>query len=135
MRSVPLLSVLVSLVLLPLSGPASGQYVGPGSGPAGNTVAAVTGLPDDTPIVLEGYIVKQLYRKRYVFRDATGEIHVEIDDKAWMGHRVGPETRVRITGKTERNWWVFGSNEIEVKWIEVLAAGSPPAGGGVQPPR
>lgn len=51
--------------------PANGQYVGPDSGPAGNTVAAATALPEDAPVVLEGYIVKQLYRKRCVFRDST----------------------------------------------------------------
>jgi len=43
-----------------------------------------------------------------------------------MGRRLGPETKVRITGEMDRK--TFGSNEIDVKQIEVLAAGSAPAG-------
>jgi uncharacterized protein (TIGR00156 family) len=131
MRIVPIFGVLASAVLLSLAAAASGQYYGPGSGPVGNTVAAARELPDDAPVVLEGYIIRQLRREHYVFRDATGEIQVEIDDKKWVGRRVGPETKVRIIGEMDRK--MFRSNEIEVKQIEVLATGSAPAGAETQP--
>jgi uncharacterized protein (TIGR00156 family) len=131
MRPIALVSVLATLTLLTLGGPASGQFSGPGGWPAGNTVAAATTLPNDAPVVLEGHIVQQLHRKRYLFRDPTGEITVEIGNKKWMGRRVGPEAKVRLIGKIEKRWEFFGSNEVEVKYFEVLT----PAGGAVQPTR
>ena len=62
-----------------------------------NASAAITPVSkalkmrDDTHAVLRGNIVKQVGHEKYLFKDATGEIVVEIDDEDWGGVTVGPQ--------------------------------------------
>ena len=46
-----------------------------------------------------------------MFKDATGEMRVEIEPEAWQGRKVGPDAKVRLhgevgTGVAGRYMWV-----------------------------
>lgn len=55
----------------------------------------------DQEALLEGFIVEQVKRKKYVFADETGRIIAEIPDKVFQGQRVDPKTKIRIEGELE----------------------------------
>jgi len=89
----------------------AGGYTGPGGNLRIDTVAAALKAADDTPLVLTGYIVRRIRSEYYEFRDETGTIRVEIDDKDWPQQPVSENTRVRLIGEVERGWF---SREIDV---------------------
>ena len=82
-----------------------------------NTVEEAKRMPDDTWVVLHGYIESHIRLFHYVFRDETGSITVEIDDDKWRGQVVGPRDKVEIEGEVDRDPW---SLEIEVKRIRKI---------------
>jgi len=57
---------------------------------------------DKTYVTLTGNITQFLGRKNYTFRDATGEITVDIDTHYWWGLSVGPSDRVQILVEVDR---------------------------------
>jgi uncharacterized protein (TIGR00156 family) len=75
-------------------------------------------MKDHSWFTLEGHIVKQIRKEKYLFRDQSGEVEVEIDDEKWKGRKVGPDIKVRISGKVEKEW--LSSMEVEVKRIEII---------------
>ena len=74
-------------------------------------------LRDDAWVVLEGNIIRQVGHELYEFKDATGTIYVDIDDKRWMGQSLSPADKVRIEGEVDKDW---NSVEIDVKTVRVL---------------
>lgn len=98
-------------------GSVGGAYKGPGAMPTADTVAAAKNLPDDAHVTLTGNIVRQIDKKDYLFKDATGEIQVEISPKRFPAQDITPDTKVRISGEVDKDW---GGVEIDVKYIEVL---------------
>ncbi len=70
---------------------------------------------DDTFVVLQGYIEKSLGDEKYLFRDETGTIKIEIEDKKFRGLTVYPDDFVQISGEVDKGW--FSDTEIEVKKI------------------
>ena len=61
------------------------------------TIMEARNLPHDSFVILNGNIVNALPGgKNYTFRDATGEIIVEIGSKHWRGLSVGVYDRVEI---------------------------------------
>ena len=116
-----------ALILLASAGPAlADHYYGPGGfqGPAAqaqvNTVAQARKAWDDTWVTLTGHIVQRLPGDGddYLFRDATGEIEVDIDHELFRGRTVTPETKVRISGEVDRDYMV--SVSIDVDYLETL---------------
>jgi len=107
-----------------LAATASAQFKDPGASGM-SSVAEAKKAKDETWHTLEGNIVKQLSSEHYTFRDATGEIDIEVDEDVWAGQEVTPETRVRITGEVDRD---FRSVSFEVDTLERVLAESP--GGG-----
>ena len=75
-------------------GYSQGGFKGPAPGVA--SVAQVKTLRDDAWTVLEGNIIRQVGHELYEFKDATGTIYVDIDDKRWMGQSLSPTDKVRI---------------------------------------
>ena len=71
-------------VFLGFSSMAEAAFVGP-TELKPTTVAEVKSLPDETSVVLQGYIEKQLGGEDYLFKDGSGDIKVEIDAKKWGG--------------------------------------------------
>jgi uncharacterized protein (TIGR00156 family) len=74
-------------------------------------------LRDDTPVQLQGQIVSALGNEKYLFRDASGEIIVEIDDDVWRGLTVGPGDRIEIRGEVDKDFPGFAA-EIEVRSLQ-----------------
>jgi uncharacterized protein (TIGR00156 family) len=81
-------------------------------------VAEVIELPDDTRVVLQGYLLDDRIRSdHYTFRDDTGSITVEIDDHEWRGLTVTPADKVEIRGEVDRDLLTI---EVEVDYIRKL---------------
>lgn len=93
----------------------AGGYTGPSSAAA--TVEQALNMRDDTPVILVGNIVQHLGGDKYLFRDATGEVTVEIDHKDWRGVTVGPDDLVEIQGEVDRDW---NAIEVDVDLIRLV---------------
>lgn len=96
-------------------GYSQGGFKGPTPGVA--SVAQVKTLRDDAWVVVEGNIIRQVGHELYEFKDATGTIYVEIDDKRWMGQTLSPADKVRLEGEVDKDW---NSVEIDVKTVRLL---------------
>lgn len=103
--------LLASLILASSSlfGQSQGGFIGA-------TVSRITTieakkLSDDAPVVLEGNIVKHLGSDKYMFKDETGEVVVEIKSKKWNGVTVGEDDKVILYGEVDKDWNSF---EVEV---------------------
>lgn len=97
-----------------------GGFHGPLSGAQAETVAGAKNLPDNAPVVLVGNIVSKVAgsKKKYIFRDSSGEIVLEISPKVFKGLDVTPADTVRVSGKLDQD---FGEEpEVEVKELEAL---------------
>lgn len=94
----------LTLAIVPLAlvtAPAQAQYTGPGATPATTTVAEARKQRDDQPVVLSGTLVAKLGHERYRFKDDTGEIEVEIDDKDLPSQSIGQSTVVELHGEVD----------------------------------
>lgn len=101
-------------------GEQTGGFKGPGAAVDQITVEKAKNLPDDSIVSLTGNIVSKFpgTDDKYMFKDATGEIRVDIDDKYFRGREVRPANTVRITGEVDKD---FGKAvEIDVKQLEIL---------------
>lgn len=87
-----------------------GGYTGPKSTGV-MTVAQAKQMRDDSKVTLRGTIVKQLGDEKYLFKDSTGEITIEIDDDDWNGLAVGANDQIEIYGEVDKDW---NSVEIDV---------------------
>ena len=79
------------------------------------TVSQIFTLHHNSQITLTGNLINSPRRNYYTFRDATGEIIVEIERKYWGGLSVGPNDRVQIFAELERKR--NGTIEVEVAII------------------
>lgn len=64
----------------------------------------VRNLRDNQYITLKGYIISKIGNEKYIFKDDTGTIQVEIDDKDWNGCNVSASDRVILEGEVDRDW-------------------------------
>ena len=97
-----------------------GGFQGPGNAAPAVNVQQAKRMADDTIVTLTGNVVSHVTgtKDKYMFRDASGEIVVEIDYKYFRGQTVTPANTVRITGEVDKD---FGrAAEIDVKLLEVL---------------
>ncbi|HBX55572.1 NirD/YgiW/YdeI family stress tolerance protein [Pseudomonas sp. UBA2684] len=92
-------------------------YTGPGAVTQVTTVAAALDAADDTPVVLQGRIVKRLQDELYEFKDASGTIQVEIDDEDWPPQAISENATVKLTGEVDRD---LTSREIDVEFVELV---------------
>ncbi|MDR0735289.1 MAG: NirD/YgiW/YdeI family stress tolerance protein [Zoogloeaceae bacterium] len=97
---------------------AQGGFVGPSATSEAKTIVEAKDLPDDARVTLQGNIVRALGDEKYLFRDKTGEIVVEIDDEIWRGQTVEPRDAVEIRGEIDRDWGF--SVEIEADTLKKL---------------
>lgn len=95
-------------------------FVGPGALAPVHLASEVLGAVDDAPCVLEGHIVARVrHRKnRYLFRDKSGEVIVEIRKKAFGSQTVTPQNLVRLEGEvnSDRKY----ANEVNVEIVTIL---------------
>ena len=82
------------------------------------TVEQAKGMSDDTFVILQGNITKNVSKELYVFTDASGSINVEIDDDDWNGTSVGPDDLVEIRGEIDKG---LTKIEIDVDQIQKVS--------------
>lgn len=106
--------------------PVFAQFAG-GQAPAGgfsgpglslSTVAQALSMRDDTPVVLQGSIEQSLGDEKYLFKDATGSVIADIDNKHWQGQAVTPQNTVEIAGTVDKE--VFDKTEIDVSSVRLV---------------
>ncbi len=110
-------SSLALVALLAAAGGAMAQFVG-GSDKTMTVKDLLANGRDDQLVVLEGYIVDQIKHEDYTFKDATGQIEVEIDDRVFAGQRVDPNTKVRIEGEYEKE--LVEPNTVDVHRLTII---------------
>ncbi|CAI8822807.1 MULTISPECIES: NirD/YgiW/YdeI family stress tolerance protein [Pseudomonas] len=109
----------LALLLAPLFSTAAlaAGYTGPGAQSV-TTVAAANDAADDTPVVLQGYVVKKVNNDdKYEFKDTTGTITVEIDDEDLPPVAFNDKTKVKLSGEVEKH---LMSREVDVDRVEVI---------------
>lgn len=81
------------------------------------TIKQAEEMKDDSWVTVRGQLEKQVGDEDYLFRDQTGTMKVEIDDKRWNGVTVSPTDRVELTGELDKD---FNSIELDVKQVKKL---------------
>ena len=112
----PIASLLAVSLLAAL--PAQAQFTGPAARGAEVTVEAARAARVDSYVTVRGTIASHLRGDYYLFRDATGEIRVEIEDRVWAGRAVGPDTPVVLRAEVDRN--AAGTVSLWVQSLEVV---------------
>ncbi len=118
MKKIFAVSALALALALGMSGAASAQMVsggfqGPGLAPM--SVADALKLNDDTAVVLVGQIERSLGDEKYLFKDASGTVTVEIDNEDWRGLNVTPQDTVILNGEIDKE--MFKDTKIDVDSI------------------
>ncbi|HDR1021782.1 TPA: YgiW/YdeI family stress tolerance OB fold protein [Pasteurella multocida] len=79
------------------------------------TVKDALNSTDKTPVLIEGYILKQVDDDEFIFRDVAGkEVQIDVSDRAWNGQTVHPSDKITIQGHVDKEW---NRTEIDVKHI------------------
>lgn len=104
-------------------GPSSAQgggFQGPTTGIEADTVAKAQKSWDDARVVLTGNITQRVAGSddKYIFKDTTGEMIVEIDFELFAGRTVTPQNKVRLSGKVDKDF--MESPKVDVKVLEIL---------------
>ena len=83
------------------------------------TIKDLKNIKDDEYITIRGYIVKKIKKEKYLFKDSTGEIILDIDKKINNQLKnVDKDTLVEIYGEYEKE--LFEKDKIEVKRITIV---------------
>lgn len=117
MKKIAILAISMIIGLSAAMAQSGGGFVGPGPAVSGTTVQQALTMRDDSPVTLTGKIVSSLGDEKYLFRDATGEIIIEIDDEDWRGITVSPETTLEIVGEVDKEF--MGRTKIDVNSFSV----------------
>ena len=96
---------------------ASAQFAGPSGIRQIATVEQAQAGRRGQDVTLEGFIVKHLRDRYYLFRDKTGEMRVRVDRHRWRERRVTTKTPVRLTGRIDRD---FRELYVNVSQLDVL---------------
>jgi len=80
---------------------ASAQFTGPSASSPQTTVAQAAEARVGTYVTVVGNIVAHQKEEYFSFRDATGEMRVEIERSIWQNRKIGPDTRVRLVGEVD----------------------------------
>lgn len=110
---------LLALLLVPVFSATAfaAGYSGPNAVKSVTSVAQALEAADDTPVTLEGQIVRRIGKEKYEFQDASGSIEVEIDDDEWPNQTVSETAKVRLTGEVDAG---MTGRDIDVDRVELL---------------
>jgi len=114
MRLFRLLALIMPLVLAP---PAMADFTGPVSSGVASTAAGIETARLGSYVTLDGHIVSRQRDDYFVFRDASGEVRVEIEPDVWRGQTVGPQDTVRLLGEVDTG---SGGRYVWVDTLQVL---------------
>lgn len=112
--------ILAMLLTAILAIPAQAAFEGPQSTASVTTAAAVAGAADNASCMLQGHIIEKITgsKEKYTFKDASGQVVVEIDDHVFAGRTVTPAMQVKITGKVDTS--KTKPSKVDVKTLEIL---------------
>jgi uncharacterized protein (TIGR00156 family) len=108
------IAAFLTLALL-ANGPVLAQFAGPSVGGQSSSVAQAQAARTGSYVSMTGSIVAHLREQYFQFRDDTGEIRVEIEDRVWQGREVTPTHRVQLLGEVDRT----GSG-VPYVWVKSL---------------
>ncbi|MBR1618214.1 NirD/YgiW/YdeI family stress tolerance protein [bacterium] len=91
------------------------QNFGFNSKTAKTSIKDVLKLPNNTNVTVEGKIIKKLSSDKYLFKDQTGQITVEIDDDKWQNLTVNENDTLELTGEFEKK---LNSQKIDVDIVK-----------------
>lgn len=101
-----------------LSFTANAEFIGAGATPMKVTkVKSAIELPDDSKVIIEGHIVKQLRNELYLFKDSSGEVEIEIDDEDFRHIKITADDKVRIKAEVDSDWT---TTSLEADYLEIL---------------
>lgn len=80
------------------------------------TVAAIQQAADDTRVQLQGQLVEQIIHEHYRFRDASGEMVVEIDDEDLPQPPLNRLLKLNGEVDVERD----GQRTLDVEYLQLL---------------
>ncbi|WGE90300.1 NirD/YgiW/YdeI family stress tolerance protein [Actinobacillus genomosp. 1] len=81
-----------------------------------NTIAQAKKATENTPVTLTGNITRQIDNDEFFFKDATGEIKIDVEDHAWQNQNVTPKDKITIYGKVDKD--AQGPASIDVDRIQ-----------------
>jgi uncharacterized protein (TIGR00156 family) len=121
---------LLPLFLASLATPALAGYTGPQDMP--KTLTTVTEVReyyvDDYEATLTGHIVKRVGHDKFIFRDGTGTLRLEIEADVMPAADFDDKSLVRVTGEIDAK--ILDNPVLDVSRLEILPrAGTAPAAG------
>ena len=66
------------------------------------TVINALKMGNNSYVTVEGNIIKQISDDKYLFKDSTGSMTVEIDTDKWNGMTVKPQDKLELSGEIEK---------------------------------
>lgn len=81
-------------------------------------VKDVLNMYDDQIAVVQGNITKRLSDDKYLFKDKSGEMVVEIDYKYWANIQVDENNILELTGKVDRDYNTVSLDVFIVKKVK-----------------
>jgi uncharacterized protein (TIGR00156 family) len=93
------------------------QFTGPSISGRESTVAQISNTRVGSYVILTGHIIAHQRDEYFTFRDKTGTIRVEIENRLWQNREISPETRVRLMGEVDRG---LSGRYIWVKSLDVI---------------
>ena len=110
-------TIVALLAVLALSTNAFAGFDGPRGMPKEVTVDSISDMKDETIVIIKGYLVKQINRGHYLFKDDTGNVEVDIKGQVFRGANVTPETQIRLRGEVEKD--LFKAATVDVDYLEI----------------
>jgi uncharacterized protein (TIGR00156 family) len=94
-------TVFAAVLVTAFSLPVLAQFTGPSAETKPSTVAQARESLPGTHVTLTGNLVAHVRGEFYTFRDASGEMRVEIDHDIWRNRGVNPATKVQLIGEVD----------------------------------
>ncbi|MEM8208979.1 NirD/YgiW/YdeI family stress tolerance protein [Morganella morganii] len=67
------------------------------------SVSNANNQPDNSRVIIEGFIIRNISHNLYEFKDDSGITRVKIDKDKWNGLIVSPDTKIRIEGRIDNH--------------------------------
>lgn len=112
------LCLIISLMFVTSACVFAAQNVGFQDDSAGRiTIVEALKMRDDSYVTIQGSIVKRISDDKYLFKDLTGTITVEIDADKWAGQSVNAADKLELTGEIEKK---LNSTVLDVDTVKII---------------
>lgn len=112
------LFLILSLILLTSSLTFAAQNIGFQDTENNKTsIAQALKLNGDSYVTIRGNITKRISDDKYLFKDSTGTMTVEIDTEKWAGQSVNLTDIIELTGEIEKK---FNSTVLDVDTVKII---------------